>query len=223
MKFDYDTILTVQSFQKVGRTSKIQVNFDRFEPFIFSLDVINSFRLEKGKQISFRDLLDAVMLQMIYDAKQASLRYLERRPHSEQELRQKLAKKKFEPMVVDSAIDFLKEYDYLNDNKYFEDYAQWLVERKFYGRSRVEMELAKRGANKEIISEICDKVFSDREKKEYEFAKNIIEKRKSAILRKEPSKRRVYIFNMLSRYGISTGVIRQILEDHKYPGADESF
>ena len=163
------------------------------------------------------------MLQMIYDAKQAALRYLERRPHSEKELRQKLAKKDFEPMAIDSTIDFLKEYNYINDYKYFEDYAQWLVDRKFFGRIRVEMELAKRGGNKVIIEEICDKVFSDREKTEYEFAKKIIEKRKSAINRKETSKRRNYIFNILSRYGISTAVIRQILEDYKYPGTDETF
>ena len=221
MQFDYDTILTVQSLQKVGRSNKIRVNFDRFEPYIFSLDVINTFRLEKGKQISFRDVLDAVMLQMVYDAKQSALRYLERRPHSEKELRQKLAKKNYEPMAIDSAIDFLKEYNYINDYKYFEDYAQWLADRKYYGRSRVEIELAKRGANKEAIAEICDKVFFEREKTEYEFAKKIIDKRKSSINRKEASKRRVYIYNILSRYGISADVIRKILEDNKYPGIDE--
>ena len=47
MKFDYDTILTVKSLQKVGRSNKILVNFDKFEPYTFSLDVINSFRLER--------------------------------------------------------------------------------------------------------------------------------------------------------------------------------
>lgn len=223
MSFDYDTILTVLSLRKDGRYNKIEVIFDRFEPFIFSLDVVNEFKLKKGFQITIRDLFDIVLFQMAYDAKQEALRLIARRPHSEQEIRKKLAKKNIEENVIDLVIDFLIENKYIDDFSYFTDYAQWLIERRFFGRSRVEQELLKRGADKNMLNNICDNLFKEQEKQELEFAKKLLGKRTATINRKAPEKRKNYIYNMLSRYGISSKVIRQILEKYNFPDVDETF
>ncbi|HPD33964.1 MAG TPA: regulatory protein RecX [Candidatus Kapabacteria bacterium] len=214
MKFDNDIILTIMSVRKIGKGSKIQVNFDSIEPINLSLDLVNRFRLEKGSQISLSDLQEIIKLQKEMAARQSAFGYLQRRPHSELEMRRKLEKKNFEPSVIDNTIKFLKEYNYLDDYKYFEDYARWLAERHFLGRFRIEQELAKRGAKKDIILEICNKIFRDNETREYECAQKILQKKQAAINRKEPSKRKIYIYNMLSRYGISNDIIRKILDKY---------
>ncbi|HOV92418.1 MAG TPA: regulatory protein RecX [Candidatus Kapabacteria bacterium] len=215
MKVGSDIIFTVLSVQKIGKGNKIRVSFEGYEPLNFSLDLINKFRLEKGAQISLSDLHEIINLQNEIDAKQSALRYLERRQHSELEMRRKLEKKNYEAKVINNTINFLKEYNYLDDYKYFEDYAQWLAERHYLGRCRIEQELARKGANKDIILEICDNIFRDKGNMEYESAQKILQKKQAAINRKDPSKRIPYIYNMLMRYGISTDVIRKVLDEIK--------
>ena len=88
-------------------------------------------------------------------AREKAVYYLQFSGKTENELRKKLAEQEFSPASVDSAIEFVKKYRYLDD----EDYARRFVEKNRNKKSRKQMtfELAQKGVAREIL----DTVFED--------------------------------------------------------------
>ena len=91
------------------------------------------------------------------DVKEKALRLLEFRNHSEHELREKLYRFGGESEDIDSAIEFCKEYGFLNDENYAMALARDLSNLKKYGKHRIKAELLKSGINGEFIeSALCE-------------------------------------------------------------------
>ena len=91
------------------------------------------------------------------DVQEKALRLLEFRNHSEHELREKLYRFGGESEDIDSAIEFCKEYGFLNDENYAMALARDLSNLKKYGKHRIKAELLKRGINGEFIeSALCE-------------------------------------------------------------------
>lgn len=84
------------------------------------------------------------------DVKEKALRLLEFRTHSEHELREKLYCFGGESEDIDYAIEFCKEYGFLNDENYAMALARDLSNLKKYGKYRIKSELLKRGINPEL-------------------------------------------------------------------------
>ncbi len=58
-----------------------------------------------------------------------ALRMLTRREHCEAEVRQKLESRNFDDIAIDSAIEELKNYGYLNDSRYAEAFLRYRMQR----------------------------------------------------------------------------------------------
>lgn len=84
------------------------------------------------------------------DVKEKALRVLEFRTHSEHELREKLYRFGGDEEDINFAIEFCKEYGFLNDENYAMALARDLNSLKKYGKHRIKMELLKRGINSEL-------------------------------------------------------------------------
>ena len=94
-------------------------------------------------------------------AREKAVYYLQFSGKTECELRKKLADKEFSPASVDYAIDFVKQYGYLDD----EDYARRFLEKNCRKKSRKQMtfELSQKGVSKEILSRVLEDVPVDEE------------------------------------------------------------
>lgn len=94
------------------------------------------------------------------DVKEKALRVLEFRNHSEHELREKLYRFGGEEEDINFAIEFCKEYGFLNDEHYAAALARDLSNLKKYGKHRIKTELLKRGIDslyiESALSEIED-------------------------------------------------------------------
>ena len=105
-------------------------------------------------------------------AREKAVYYLQFSSKTECELRKKLAEQEFSPASVDSAIEFVKQRRYLDD----EDYARRFVERNRNKKSLRQMnfELAQKGVDKGIL----ELVFEDMEVDEEAQILQLLEKRK---------------------------------------------
>ena len=94
-------------------------------------------------------------------ARDKALYYLQFSGKTEMELRKKLAEQEFSPASVDSAIEFVKHYRYLDD----EDYARRFVERNRMKKSRKQMyfDLTQKGVSREILEVVFDDMEVDEE------------------------------------------------------------
>lgn len=146
-------------------------------------------------------------------AREKAVYYLQFSGKTESELRKKLAEQEFSPASVDSAIEFVKKYRYLDD----EDYTRRFVEKNGMKKSRKQMmyELSSKGVTREIL----DQVFNDMEVDEETQILMILEKRKypgEGASREEKQKISAY----LARKGFSYDSISSALIQFARKSAD---
>lgn len=105
-------------------------------------------------------------------AREKAVYYLQFSGKTESELRKKLAEQEFSPASVNSAIEFVKRYRYLDD----EDYARRFVEKNGKKKSRKQMlfELSGKGVDRDIL----DRVFEDMDVDEEAQILALLEKKK---------------------------------------------
>lgn len=80
---------------------------------------------------------------------------LSRRDHSEKELLLKLRQKGFSEGAAE-AVEKLRDYGYVDDERFAFSYASELQRLKHFGKKRIEQELFKKGIDREIVSEVLD-------------------------------------------------------------------
>ena len=85
-----------------------------------------------------------------------ALRLITIKDRTEKELRTRLADKGYDAEDIEAQLQFLKEYNYIDDQKYAEHFANDCVNLKKWGRARIKMELIKRGIDKEIAESAAE-------------------------------------------------------------------
>ncbi len=101
----------------------------------------------------------------LFDLEQASctrelMAILERRDHSRSEAHDKLKRKGYLDVYVDSSLSWAEERSFLNDSRF----ARYFIEEKKragWGRRRIELELASRGVEASLVPGYPDDFFND--------------------------------------------------------------
>ena len=80
---------------------------------------------------------------------------------TEKELRDKLKEINFDENTIEEEIEFLSNYGYINDKRYAEHFTNDAINLKKWGKSRIRMELLRRGIDRNIIDDAIEEAFSD--------------------------------------------------------------
>ncbi len=86
----------------------------------------------------------------------AGLRLLSYRDHSEKEITEKLAQKGHNAAHAKKAAEKLKEYGYINDERYAQNLAESLIERKGMSVRGIKSELFRKGISREIADIVAE-------------------------------------------------------------------
>jgi regulatory protein len=136
-----------------------------------------------------------------------ALRYLSYRPRSEKEIRDRLTRKQFDPMIIDKVIEQLKEDKFLNDTQF----AQWWTEQRqdFQGKSKyvIKTELSDKGIDRNTIDNTLTNAKDD-----YETAKEFFERKKRRFERYAGDEYTKKVTGFLQRKGFSWDIIQKILK-----------
>lgn len=95
------------------------------------------------------------------EVKEKMLRLLEFRSHSEEELRQKLRRLHAPEEYIEEALDFCRNYGFVNDERYALAKAKDLMRLKKYGLRRIRAELRSKGIADEYIEEAVAQLDND--------------------------------------------------------------
>jgi regulatory protein len=90
-----------------------------------------------------------------------AVKVLAARAHSTGELRRKLAARAERPADVEDAIARLREYGYLNDHRFAENFAGAKLENNGLGKSRVLIDLRQRKVSPDLAQRTVDRVYKD--------------------------------------------------------------
>ncbi len=144
-------------------------------------------------------------------AMDAAVRLLAPRQHTEAELRRKLAKREFDPEIVDAVLAECRDRKYVDDAAAARFYLEELI-RKDYGVNRVRQAMRGKGLDEGLIETITDEYAgSDAERA---AARKALAKKRPALEREsDPRKRREKAYRFLAGKGFTGEVIRAAMAD----------
>ncbi len=195
---------------KSGRKDKIHIYIDG--EYLLTVDEIFWFScgLVSGDEINEEELTAFEEAAGSRRAFNSALNSLDYRDHSEKEIRAKLLRK-HDADYVDEAVEKLIELDLVNDERYAENYARELFERKKFGKMRIKSELRAKGISADIANAAVEELFEEEEPDNVQRIVDIIGKRYYNRINDEVGRKKV--FSALQRMGYSFSDIREAMSE----------
>lgn len=200
----------------MGKITKIEVqkrNKDRVNVYIdndyaFSAytELIYKENLKVNTEVDEEKILRIAEKENLSKCKETALRIIERSYKTEKEMIQRLTEKGFDSDSISSVIDFLKEYNFIND----ENYAKMYIKDKLssQGMQKIKYSLLRKGVSPEIIDDLISDMDDN---KEMETASELAKKKYNSLTRTE--KDRYKLWNKLLRYLVGRGYDYSMAKD----------
>lgn len=191
------------------KKSEDRVNIYLDDQFFMGIykELVFTLNLKKGMEIEEDTLRGILRDEMFIKAKNKALTILSKAAQSEKNIVSKLSND-FEEDVIEDVLEFLKKYNFVND----EDLAQRITNTNLKlnkcGKNRIKQNLYNKGIDRETIETVVSDIDSD---VEFENAMYLAKKRYDRI--KNEDKNKVYqkISQHLAYKGFSYEVIRKVL------------
>ena len=186
-----------------------RVNIYVDEKFFMAIykELVYTFSLKKGDTIDEEYLKSILKDEMYLKAKNKALNILSRTSQSEKKIKEKLSED-FEEDTVDNVIEFLKKYNFINDNELASKIVNTNVNLNKYGKNKIKQNLYNKGLDKSAIDEAMGEIDQD---KEFENALYLAKKRYERVKNEDPKKAYTKIANHLAYKGFSYDIIKSVL------------
>lgn len=145
---------------KVLDKRQVIVKDDSGKKFRLYKSEIKRFKIEEGAFIS--DEVNAEIEDILKKrCRERALYILERAEKTEKDLRDRLKKGDYPDDIIGLTLDFMKQYDYINDYRYARDYVS--LKKTKSGTRKIKYELIRKGISQDIIERVFDETESDTE------------------------------------------------------------
>lgn len=188
---------------RYGKNRKYEIYLN--DEFAFELykSEINAYHIEKEQELE-----DSVYQALIYEvigkrAKKRAMHILEKNDKTEQQLREKLKENRYPAQSIESAIEYVKSYQYIDDRSYARRYIEYRSRNK--SKKKLMMELYAKGISKDIIEEVFETVDVA---EEIAIEKLILKKSKTPWELDSESKRKIIM--SLVRKGFSYAQVERV-------------
>lgn len=201
----------IKSVVAKRRSSACFVNFTDGDSIVLSTDIVVKYRMGKDIAIDEATLNAAISEQKIINLKQSAYIYAAYKPRSIRQVAEKLRQLDFEDEYITIALEFLASFNLLDDEKFALMYCKDYLLRKSASKSRLKIELLRKGISKDIASKVLDEIYPD--DNEYELALKAAWKKDRSLERKAPEKRKNSLFAFLFRQGFNSDVIKKVVDE----------
>ena len=207
----------IQNITTIRNSSNCRIYFNDSDFLIFNRDLVLKYNLTKAKQITQELLTSISAEQRKYNVKQAAYNYSTAKPRTRAQIRQKLKLKEFSHDEISYALDFLADYNLIDDRKYAENFIKSAIDRKHQGKRRLEAELMRRGVDREIIRAAIESETSGVDM--LETARAAAEKKIRINSHKPIEKRRNSLRDYLLRQGFPAEIVIRLVKEY-FPRED---
>jgi regulatory protein len=144
--------------------------------------------------------------QQLRAALAKAYRLLAVRARSEKELRDALARAKFDTAIIAAAVADCKQQRFIDDANFARQFIQSRLRNRPMGRQRLAIELRQKGVDAEIINTALDEFFS--EQTQITLADQLAEKQRKRLANLPPPKARQRLADFLRRRGFDWETIQ---------------
>lgn len=120
--------------------------------FVLYKGELRSFGIKEGEAIPEETYLEITKTLLPKRATKRAMELLTKKDYTEKKLRDKLADGLYSDDIIDAAIDYVKSYNYLDDERYARDYVSYNIE--YRSKNRIKQDLMTRGIPKDIIDSV---------------------------------------------------------------------
>lgn len=199
---------------EIQKRNKERVNLFLDGEYAFSL----SIELVYKEGLKTKDDIDSEKLKILAEhesairCKDSALRIIEKSYKTEKEVRDKLRLKGYEDNAINNSIEFLKEYNFINDVNYTKAFINNKLNSE--GSQKIKYKLIQKGISKEIIAEELADLNNENEKN---IALNIAKKKLNIIKKRENDNYKIsgklyrYLISKGYGYDITSEVVKQVM------------
>ena len=199
---------------EIQKRNKERVNLFLDGEYAFSISV----ELVYKEGLKTKDEIDSEKLKIIAEhesqvrCKNSALRIIEKSWKTEKEVRDKLILKGYEDNSINKSIEFLKEYNFINDSNYTKAFIRDKL--KSQGSQKIKYTLIQKGISKENIDEELSNLNKESEKS---TALNLAKKKFDIIKKKENDNYKIsgklyrYLISKGYEYDVTSEVVKEIM------------
>ena len=195
---------------EIQKRNKRRVNIYMNEEFAFACDaqLIYIHNITKGRCMEKENLEDIINEDNYIKGKNAALHFLERSFKSAKQVIDKLTIKEFDINTIDRVMEFLKQYDFVNDERFVELFIKEKI--SSIGKNRIKFTLLKKSLPKELINDAISKITSEQQ---LQVALQLGEKKLVTLSKSEKDTRKLYkkLADYLARSGYDYEIIKEVL------------
>lgn len=185
--------------------------FNDDSSILIERDLIFEYELSKNMIVSQAFLQDILHKEELINAKKVGLSFATYALRTEKQVRLKLRDSGFGELIIKKVIDFLKDFNYLSDEVFTENFIKAKINRKYYGYLRLKRELSDKGINEHIINSYLPKFYT--QDIALETARKSAERKLRSISFREDKKKKTQVKDHLFRQGFSLDLIQVILKE----------
>jgi regulatory protein len=185
--------------------------FNDDSSILIERDLIFEYELSKNMVVSQTFLQDILHREELINAKKVGLSFATYALRTEKQVRLKLRDSGFGELIIVQVIDFLKDFNYLSDEVFAENFIKAKINRKYYGYLRLKRELSDKGINEHIINSYLPKFYT--QDIALETARKSAERKLRSISFREDKKKKTQVKDHLFRQGFSLDLIQVILKE----------
>lgn len=201
-------IITKIEAQKRNK-ERVNIYIDEDYAFSLSSELVYKEGLSTKMQVDNEILSNLAQEEGFLKCKDSALRTIERTYKTEKEIRDKLFLKEFDINSIERTIEFLKEYNLLND----EDYVRMYVKDKIknQGQNKIKYALIQKGISKELIKKEISKFNDDSQK---EVAYDLAVKKYNLLTKREDDKYKLSqkIYRFLTAKGYDYSIVAEVVK-----------
>ncbi|OOM79848.1 recombination regulator RecX [Clostridium sp. BL-8] len=199
---------------EVQKRNKERVNLflDGEYAFSISAELVYKEGLKISSEIDAEKVKSIAKSENYIKCKESALRIIERNLKTEKEVREKLKLKGYDDNSIEKSIEFLKEYNFVNDKAYAKAFVNDKL--KTMGSQKIKYSLIQKGIAKEVIEEELSNLNKENEKN---IALNIAKKKLNTIKKTENDNYKIsgklYRFLISKGYAsdIVNGVVKEVM------------
>lgn len=204
---------------EIGKRNKERINVYIDDEFDFSLsaEIVYKENLAPKQVIDIEKLTRLSREDEFMKCKNSALKIVERSYKTEKEIFNKLIAKEYSKESINRVIEFLIEYNLINDRNYVKMYVKDKL--KSQGKNKIKYNLKRKGISDELINEELSKIDYDDSK---DGAIILAQKKYNELQRRESDKyklsQKLYRF-LISKgynYDLASDVMKEVIKRDEY-------
>lgn len=192
-------------------SSRSRVYLDYEFAFVLYKGELRRYHIKKNAMLSEEDY-EIIMTQILPKrAKLRAMHLLKAREYTQKQLEDKLKQQYYPAGIIQTAVDYVKSYRYIDDERYARDYITGQLEKR--SRRRIEEDLAGRGISRELVHSILEEIEPDKlQQAETERIEELLRKKRydpEEMSYEEKQKIMAYI----CRKGYAPETVRRVMKE----------